>query len=286
MAGAVPAATKRAAAPAYAFGAFVLALFVAQPAQGQRVRLEIRPQVGDTIQMQLDQEIEMTGTSPDGTGMTARPMTGTMRVRTRAIPLRRIESGTVVLAITDSVVMSPMGEWRLPESSRRALQGKRVELRVSFNGAMDLIDTGEHEGDTPPFLGPMPAMLPTGTVRVGATWTRRLSVPLGRTPSGAASVDARFRLDSLSENGDIAYITMQGTLSRNGDRDGARAQRSTGTLAGNLQLDRRLGWITDTRLVLSMRTVIPMADSTARARPASTQVQMKVTQRLRATRGQ
>lgn len=269
-----------------AVAAVLTGLCLAQPAHAQRVRLEIRPQVGDTIQMQLDQEIEMTGTATDGSGVAARPVTGTMHVRTRAIPLRRIGSGTVVLAITDSVAMSPMGEWRLPESSRRALQGRRVQLRVGFDGAMDLIDTGEHEGDTPPFLAPMPAMLPSGTVRVGATWTRKLSVPLGSAANSAASVDARFRLDSLSENGDIAYITMQGTLSRDGGRDGAALQRSTGTLAGNLQLDRRLGWITDTRMVLSMRTVIPMVDSADRARAASTHVQMKVTQRLRATRGQ
>lgn len=263
----------------------VAALGFTQPLQAQRVRLEIRPQLGDTIEMQLDQEIEMTGTSPDGGGMTARPVTGTMHVRTRAIPARRIESGTVVVAITDSVVMSPMGEWRLPESRRRALQGRRVELKVSYNGAMELIDTGEHEDDTPPFLGPLPAMLPASAVRVGATWTRQLSVPVGTTASSAARVDAKFRLDSLSENGDIAYITMQGTLSRNGGREGAALQHSPGTLSGALQLDRRLRWITDTRLVLSMRTVIPTAAADG-ARTGSTQVQMKVTQRLRATRGQ
>ncbi len=260
----------------------MLAVFLcAASAQAQLVRLEIRPQIGDTIQMQLEQEIEMSGAMPKVFSGAPRSMTGRMYARTRAIPVRRVASGTHVVAITDSVDITPVGGSRMPESARRALQGRRVELRVGADGAMEMIDTGEHEGQTSAFFGPMPAMLPARAVRVGGRWTRDFSVPIGSHADGLALVRANFRLDSLGRNGDIAYITMQGALSRIGPSGNAGvSQRGTGTLEGSLQLDRRLGWITDTRLVMVMRTVIAPGDG---GPPA--QVQMKVTQRLRAMRG-
>jgi hypothetical protein len=48
-----------------------------------------------------------------------------------------------------------------------------------------------------------------------------------------------------------------------------------------MQLDRRLGWITDTHLVLNVQTVMTSGEDGT----APVQVQMKVTQRLRAMRG-
>lgn len=260
-----------------ALGATALAV----PAHAQRVRLEIRPQLGDTIHMRLDQEIEVSASSPDGSAAVPKAMTGSTHVRTRAIPIRRLAAGTHVLAITDSIAISPVGGTRMLESARRAMQGRRVQMRVGLDGAMEMIDTGEHEGDTPQFFGPMPPMLPDRAVSVGGRWTRNLSVPIGNSADAMARVEANFRLDSLSRNGDIAYITMQGTLSRIGASGGAGgSQRSTGTLTGSLELDRRLGWITDTHLVLAVRTVI-----TSGAGRSPAQVQMKVTQRLRAMRG-
>lgn len=248
----------------------------------QRVRLEIRPRIGDTIQMQMDQEIEMSGPHAAGAGR-PRSMTGTMYVRTRAIPLRRLASGMQVLAITDSVAITPMGGSKMLENTRRALQGRRVELKVGLDGGIEVLDAGEPAGEnTPPLFGPMPPMLPTGAVNVGASWSRDLSIPISTAGGGGARVNATFRLDSLGANGDIAYITMRGTLNRFGASGGAGgSQHSTGTLSGSIQLDRRLGWITNTRLVLLVRTVLTSTD----AARSTAQVQMKVTQRLRAMRG-
>ena len=56
--------------------AMLAMLLSAAPADAQRVRLEIRPQVGDTIHMQLDQEIEVSGTSPEAAAGAPRAMTG------------------------------------------------------------------------------------------------------------------------------------------------------------------------------------------------------------------
>lgn len=275
-----PLLSLRAARRAAALAAVLGATSFAAPAHAQRVRLEIRPQVGDTIYMRLDQEIEVSGTSLADAGA-PKSMTGSIHVRTRAIPLRRLASGSLVRAVTDSVALTPIGG--VPVTTpRSALEGARVTMIVGHDGGMQVIDTGEHDGETTPFFPPTAPMLPTSPVNVGGRWTRTLELPIGNGSAGIARVEANFRLDSLSGNGDIAYITMNGTLNRIGEtgRTGG-SQRSTGTLSGRMQLDRRLGWITDTYLVLNVHTVITSGD--AGRSPA--QVQMKVTQRLRAMRG-
>lgn len=260
--------------------AVVAGALLAVPASAQRVRLEIRPQVGDTIHMRLDQEIEVSGTSPDVAGA-PKSMTGSTHVRTRAIPLRRLVSGSLILAVTDSIEITPIGGTRAAVP-RSALEGARVTMIVGHDGGMEVIDTGEHDGETTPFFAPTAPMLPDAPVNVGGRWTRSLELPIGSGAGGMARVQANFRLDSLSGNGDIAYITMNGTLSRiGGSGRGGGSQRSTGTLSGRMQLDRRLGWITDTHLVLNVHTVIISGEA---GRPPA-QVQMKVTQRLRAMRG-
>ena len=153
---------------------------------------------------------------------------------------------------------------------------------VGHDGGMRVIDTGEHDGETTPFFPPAAPMLPDGPVNVRGRWTRTLELPIGTGVGEMARVQANFRLDSLSRNGDIAYISMTGTLSRIGGAGGrGGSQRSTGTLAGVMQLDRRLGWITDTQLVLNVQTVMTSGEDGT----APVQVQMKVTQRLRAMRG-
>lgn len=260
--------------------AMLAVLLCAAPAHAQRVRLEIRPQVGDTIHMQLDQQIEVTGTSPDAPGA-PKSMTGSIHVRTRAIPLRRLASGSLVQAVTDSMALTPIGGSPV-STPRSALEGARVTMIVGHDGGMQVLDTGEHDGETPPFFPPTAPMLPDRPVSVGGTWRRTLDLPIGNGPAGMARVQANFRLDSLGQNGDIAYITLNGTLSRIGESDrSGGTQRSTGTLSGRMQLDRRLGWITDTYLVLNVHSVI----TSGKASGPSAQLQMKVTQRLRAMRG-
>lgn len=275
-----PLISSRSVRCAFAVAAVLGAAVSAAPAHAQRVRLQIRPQVGDTIHMRLDQEIEVIGTSLAAAGA-PKSMTGSIHVRTRAIPLRRLASGSVVRAVTDSIAFAPVGGTPVT-TPRSALERSAVTMIVGHDGGMQVMDTGEHDGETTPFFPPTAPMLPKSPVNVGGRWTRTLELPIGDGPAGIARVEANFRLDSLSGNGDIAYITMNGTLNRIGEtaRTGG-SQRSTGTLSGRMQLDRRLGWITDTHLVLNVHTVITSGDA---GRPPA-QVQMKVTQRLRAMRG-
>ena len=76
---------------------------VATEARAQTVLLQIKPQVGDTILMILDQRSEITGTRHTATGASTSSMGNTMRMWSRAIIEGTTVRGTTVLAVTDSV---------------------------------------------------------------------------------------------------------------------------------------------------------------------------------------
>ena len=88
-------------------------------------------------------------------------------------------------------------------------------------------------------------------------------------------VRATFRLDSLGRNGDIAYISMKGTLSHD-HRDGSNSELE-GWMSGTMQLDRRLAWITDTRAIIDVESMVRPATGGQPMR-----VRTKITQVLRA----
>jgi hypothetical protein len=88
-------------------------------------------------------------------------------------------------------------------------------------------------------------------------------------------VRATFQLDSLGRNGDIAYITMRGTLSHD-HRDGSNSELE-GFMTGSLQLDRRLAWITDSRAEIDVTTMFR-----APAGADAMRVRTRVTQLLKA----
>src|SRR6266581_2831443 len=88
-------------------------------AHAQAVVLQIRPRVGDTLSVRLDQEVEMTGVPPgcgnqqalsrsrlrpaSGSCADLRTMTTRMEVFSRAIARRATHDATEMVAITDSV---------------------------------------------------------------------------------------------------------------------------------------------------------------------------------------
>src|ERR1043166_4349698 len=74
-------------------------------ASGQSVVLQIKPRLGDTLHMRLDQETEMTGSRRDASAGTEAAIAALsmMTMYSRAIVERKAGAGTTVLAITDSV---------------------------------------------------------------------------------------------------------------------------------------------------------------------------------------
>jgi hypothetical protein len=267
-------------------GAFAVALAVPRIASAQAVALRIAPPVGETMRMRLDQRVEMAGTTRLPAGDSTATVVTTLLVISRAFAERRDGDATIVLASTDSVVASSSGADSLVIATemRRALEGKQVRLRIAADGATEIIG-GDAVGssDLNAVFSQMPATLPKSPVEVGRSWSRVMVAPLaGASARRGGKLQATFRLDSLSRNGDWAYVSLTGMLSRPASAGaGLAVLTMSGSMNGGLVIDRRRGWITDARMTYIVHSVMtPPSGDTA----AALRFRMKVTQWMRAER--
>jgi hypothetical protein len=269
--------------------------FFARAALSQPVLLQIRPHIGDTLRMHLSQSVELTGTTGRGARDSATSsMTTSIEVFTRAIAYQWTSGGTLMQSITDSVAMTPASAGSLADLKRRAMTAKRVWVRVSTDGAMEIVNDDDPNSELRQVFGEMPAMLAREPVAVGAKWTREMHIPLSGDPGQMGQVRATFRLDSLSRNGDLAFVSMRGTMARmsSPSSPGVPAVPSagagyatSGTLSGTIQIDRRLGWITDSRSSIIVQSTIAAAPARKGGpQGAPMQVRTKITQWIRAMR--
>lgn len=257
-------------------------------ARGEAVWLIVRPRVGDTLWLQMDQTIEMSGRRSDAPTRTAPPMierkrSGSAaarrpdygprqdRARTQVTKLQLfahslVESSTLavttLLATTDSMAMSAGTALEPGKPQRVGLpaEGRQVRVRVTPDGAMQVNDPpGAMElGVT---LASMPGMLPDRAVAVGDRWERDIILPSVPVSGFRADgvVRARFRLDSLTHAGRDAWISMEGTLERDG---GAREMPAgtrmitAGTMSGILVVDRHRAWIVDARTTIEVQSEV------------------------------
>lgn len=248
------------------------------PAAAQRgVVLRIRPPLGDTLRMQLEQQFDMS--TEDAAGAPTGGMSGSMRIWTRAVPLRRVGSSTDVLSVTDSVSVVPPSAamWQPLRNAKRELEGRTVRLTIAEDGEMTL-SGGEHSGVVASGVGlDLPSVLPRTAVRVGQSWTRNITVPLSVTERETAMVRTTLRLDSLGRDGGMAYLSMRGVVSHDHAQHSSAMHGSvTGTLVGTIELDRRLGWITGSRTALAITSLMKPAGK------APVHLRVRVTQLLRA----
>ncbi|HJQ09515.1 MAG TPA: DUF6263 family protein [Gemmatimonadaceae bacterium] len=262
----------------------------AQTALAQSVLLEIRPHIGDTLRMHLSQTVEMTGTNKSRGRDSTSTLTTSIEVFTRAIPSQRTTGGTLMQSVTDSVKMTPASQASLDDLRRRSMQARPVWLRVSTDGAMEIVDDDDRNSELRHIFGEMPAMLARKAVAVGERWSREMQIPLSGDPGTMGEVKATFRLDSLGRNGDIAYISLHGTMSRANAPSGqaqptGRGYMTSGTLTGTIQIDRRLGWITESRSTIIVRSTIAQAPARkGDPQGAPMQVRTRITQWIRAMR--
>jgi hypothetical protein len=268
--------------------AFLAGFCFAQVALAQPVLLQIRPRIGDTLRMHLSQTVEMTGTTQGARNEPVRSMTTSIEVFTRAIAQRGTSNGTLMQTITDSVAMNPDSPSALADLRRRAMQARKVLLRVSTDGAMEVVDDGDPNSELRHIFSEMPAVLSRRPISVGDKWTREMQIPLSSEPGAAGAVRATFQLDSLGRNGDIAYISMRGTLYRintAGAPPAGPGYGTTGQLSGTIQIDRRLGWITDSKsTIIVQSTIVANPSRTGETQRAPMQVRTKITQWIRAMR--
>jgi hypothetical protein len=245
---------------------------LAMPLLAQRISLRIAPPEGDTLHMQLKQRFDIEpGESTD-------MISGELRVWTHAIVMRRSRGYTDLVSVTDSVKVFPANITLRPLlQAQAALEGKTVRLRIHDNGGMTV-----GSGPDAVFGGgtAMPSMLPAHPVAVGESWTRDMTIPLSATGSSTANVRTRFRLDSLTNHGGEAYISFRGAVSHDHAQDGGGITGTTvGTLAGMMEVDRRLEWITDSEM-----TVDVISNIQPLGRPAI-HSRMRITQSLMALPG-
>ena len=249
-------------------------------AQMEPIAIQLRPRVGDVFRTRLDQVVEVTGTTKHGDGDT------TVTVRTDLVVLThsRVElvdgDGATVLAVTDSVTLYTTGSadaWT--DQTMRHLRGQRLRIRMAPDGAVSLAEKPDaDERELQALVAQMPALLPKKPVMIGASWQRAMSMPIAGQPEArlGAEVVATFRLDSRV--GDLAWISMSGTLQPTRRKDGDAIQTElAGTVNGWVVVDRRRGWIVDARTMLNVRSTV----AETKDAPAM-KFRMRIEQRLRA----
>ena len=258
------------------------------------VSLLVRPRVGDTLRLQMEQTIEMSGRRTEssvppvgaGAGIDGRraggatppapksPEYGPRRARASLRVTKLVMyahslveasdlSSTTLLATTDSMAMwaGAAAEPGRPELLPLPPDGRQVRIRVTPDGAMRVSDPPPGAIELGTTLASMPALLPDHTVHVGERWVRDIvlpSLPLsGYRADGV--VHTRFRLDSLTQGGRNAWISMDGELRRDGAaRELPAGTRvvTAGTVRGTMVLDRRRAWIVDARTVIDVQSEV------------------------------
>jgi hypothetical protein len=254
-------------------------------AQSAPVLLQIRPRAGDTLRLRFDQIVEMSGTARAYGADSTSNQTTRLVVFTRIAVESTDVEGTNVVALTDSVSLtgagSAAGATMLPTA--RAMHGQRVRLRVLHDGAMHLANKDPWAPrDVGTVLAQLPAALPRQAVAPGSSWTREIRIPVSGSIESRdrAELVANFRLDSLVRGGDLAFISLTGRLTRSGGvstSSQASVVSWSGTVTGQITVDRRRGWITDARTVILVRSLVqPNAN-----RGTPVRVQTRITQSLR-----
>lgn len=277
----------------------------------ERVSLVVRPHVGDTLWLRLEQTMETrsvplsesrrrsnTGSisprPPAARGPEYGPVRDPSISRTTLMRLNAhsmVESSdlkvTWLSAYTDSLfVRTGTGGQIGPERPvSLSASDRRTRVNVSPDGAMNIVDARANGAAVAAGLSGMPPMLPSKSVAVGEVWERDITLPslpiAGLRAEGIVHV--RFRLDSLTRAGRLAFVSLEGTLKREGagrDLPAGTQLATSGVLKGFLILDRTRGWITDAETVIQVQSdIIPGAADESRAR--SVDIRLRQTVKVR-----
>jgi hypothetical protein len=234
----------------------LVAAFVASDVRAQKVLLELRPHLGDTLRMQMEQVTEMRSARP---GEAAALTTTTLHMYSRAIVESTAHIASLILAITDSVDVSSTDANARPmaDGVERELEGRQMRLRLWPDGSVTLNDgKASVPREVSELVSVMPASFPSRPVAVGETWIREMPIPSGTAlgiPAGSV-VRLRLRLDSLSSDGNLAFVAITGSLAPVAAADGGMVD---GTVTGSLVVNRRRGWLSESRFQLELRSTMP-----------------------------
>jgi len=273
----------------------------AEAASAQRYSLQLRPRAGDTLRVKMEQTTEFEGTRGDkGSGGSGSKAPGditsqqksSLRVYTRIAVEATDLDGADVTAITDSVRLTsnPDGNDAIA-AAVRAAEGRRVRLHVAPDGATTVApEEGLAAGPLRSMVRQMPATLPADPVEIGQSWVRTMEIPVAPSAGGggSAAISGTFKLDSVARSGEIAYVSLTGRLVRStnvpyGSEQGSRRSReraatlsTSGSITGNIIIDRARGWIIDVRTSVVSRSLMQENGSST----TSARMWMKISQRV------
>ena len=250
-------------------------------ASAQSVSLRIHPRAGDTLHTRLEQRMEVSGADEDGDAR-GKPIATSLVIASRTIVQSSFATSTVVLTIVDAADMHTTDVHGADQvaAAERMLRGQRLLLQLATDGSVE--NARDADGRPVPrdfadAMSAMPAVFPRAAVRVGESWTREMPLP-SSGPLGARGlgyVNARFRLDSLSRGGRIAFVSMRGDIKPSSPSDGVQL---TGSINGTMRVDRERGWMTDSQFTVLVRSYVTPPPGTGRA---PMRFITRVTQRLR-----
>ena len=260
-------------------------------AGAQSVTLQIKPRVGDTLRMRLDQESELTGVRRRSDGESGTMVLTSMRMFSRAIVEGASDQrdgeggGTTVLAVTDSVLLSTTDEHvrAAAVQIQEQMRGQRIRFRVAPDGTVEMMHS---PGGTPrevvQVVSLMPAAFPKGPISVGESWIREMPLPAG-TQLGAqvsGKLHVTFRLDSLTHGREWAYVSMRGEM-RPATGPGASASvLDKGLVNGTMLVDQRRGWLIESRFNIVVSSTVTPPSSMMAGGITSMHMQMRITQHM------
>lgn len=241
-----------------------LAVAMSAEAQGQsgadRIVLELRPRAGDTLRLRLDQTTEMSGIRRSGA---TRVMSTTLRMYSRAIVESTTAASATILALTDSVVVTGSDDRAraLAAETERQLAGKQMRVRMAPDGTVSIAEPQPSiSRELNDLVSIMPASFPRGSVAVGDTWLREMPIPpsTGMGVPLGGMVKAAFKLDSVTADGNVAYLTMKGTMHPLSAAIASSDPRAlVGSVNGSMIVDRRRGWLSESRFLIETRATLP-----------------------------
>jgi hypothetical protein len=227
----------------------------------QKTTLEVHPHAGDTLHVVLENALTISA-APRAGYAAVPPATTRYRLFTREIVERADRRFSAVLTIVDSVAVTttgPPGTGLFPDLDR-SLEGTRVRIHLAADGASTVAQSSPSlDADLRALIGESPSMLPGVPVAAGESWVRDLPLPVDASSVPAGVVRTKFQLDSLTERGNLAWISLSGTIAPLAAGDSSRpAFTSTGTVTGSIVLDRESGWLVGSRTVVDIESVAAM----------------------------
>jgi hypothetical protein len=259
----MPAMRSRFLIAVFAIGAPTL--LAAPSTVAQTVTLQVKPHLGDTLRMRLDQESEMIGIRRTSTGESSAMVINSMKMFSRAIVEGSGETGTMLLAVTDSLLLTTSDERSRPA----ALQA--VSMAESSDGA---------SREVAQVVSLMPAAFPKGPIKVGESWIREMPLPVGSQLGAQLSgkLHVTFRLDSVTHSHEWAFVSMRGEVEpATGAGAAFGATLEKGFVNGTMLVDQRRGWLTESwfNIVVSSTTNGPAVSGVL-----SMHTQMRITQHM------